>query len=67
MKKNMGTIDKTIRIIIGFVIFGLYFADIITGTLAIILIILAGIFLLTSVLSFCPLYVPFGINTCKKK
>ncbi|MDD4492425.1 MAG: DUF2892 domain-containing protein [Bacteroidales bacterium] len=67
MEKNMGTIDKTIRIIIGFVIFGLYFADIITGTLAIILIILAGIFLLTSVFSFCPLYVPFGINTCKKK
>jgi len=67
MEKNMGTIDKTIRIIIGFVIFGLYFADIITGTLAVILIILAGIFLLTSVFSFCPLYVPFGINTCKKK
>jgi hypothetical protein len=67
MEKNMGTIDKTIRIIIGFVIFGLYFANIITGTLAIILIILAGIFLLTSVFSFCPLYVPFGINTCKKK
>jgi len=67
MKKNMGTIDKTIRIIIGFVIFGLYFANIITGTLAIILIILAGIFFLTSVFSFCPLYVPFGINTCKKK
>lgn len=63
----MGTIDKTIRIIIGFVIFGLYFANIITGTLGIILIILAGVFLLTSVFSFCPLYVPFGINTCKKK
>lgn len=63
----MGTIDKTIRIIIGFVIFGLYFANIITGTLAIFLIILAGIFLLTSVFSFCPLYVPFGIKTCKKK
>jgi hypothetical protein len=67
MEKNMGTIDKTIRIIIGFVIFGLYFADIITGTLGIILIILASVFLLTSVFSYCPLYVPFGINTCKKK
>lgn len=67
MGKNMGTIDKTIRIIIGFVIFGLYFANIITGTLGIILIILAGVFLLTSVFSYCPLYVPFGIKTCKKK
>ncbi len=67
MKKNIGTIDKTIRVILGFVIFGLYFAKIITGTLAIVLIILAGVFFITSIFSFCPLYHLLGINTCKKK
>jgi len=45
----------------------LYYTNVITGTLAIVLLVFAGIFLLTSLFSFCPLYVPFGINTCKKK
>lgn len=67
MKPNMGTIDKSIRIGIGFVVFALYFAKIIEGTLAIVLIILAAVFFLTSIFSFCPLYTLFGINTCKKK
>lgn len=67
MKPNMGTIDKSIRIAIGFVIFALYFANIIEGTLALVLIIFAAVFFLTSVFSFCPLYTLFGINTCKKK
>ncbi len=65
MKANMGTIDKVIRISIAFVIAVLFFAHIITGTVAIVLLILAGIFVLTSFLSFCPLYLPFGISTCK--
>jgi hypothetical protein len=67
MKKNMGTIDKTIRILIAVVIAILFFTKVITGTLGIILLALAVVFVLTSVISFCPLYLPFGINTGKKK
>jgi hypothetical protein len=64
MKKNMGNAD---RIIIAAIIAGLFFANIIPGVLGIVLMALAGVFLLTSFISFCPLYAPFGINTCKKK
>jgi hypothetical protein len=67
MKKNMGTVDKAVRILAAVIIAGLYFANIISGTVAIILLILAGIFILTSFMSFCPLYLPFGISTRKKK
>ena len=67
MKKNMGNADRIIRIIIAAVIAGLFFANIIPGVLGIVLMALAGVFLLTSFISFCPLYAPFGINTCKKK
>jgi hypothetical protein len=67
MKKNMGNADRIIRIIIAAVIAGLFFASIIPGVLGIVLMALAGVFLLTSFISFCPLYSPFGINTCKKK
>lgn len=67
MKKNMGGADRIIRITIAAVIAILFFTDILTGTLGIVLLILAGIFVLTSFISFCPLYLPFGIKTCKKK
>lgn len=67
MKKNMGTADKAIRIIIAVVIAALYFTNVISGTLAIILGVLALVFVLTSFISFCPLYLPFGISTFKKK
>lgn len=67
MKKNMGTADKAIRIFIAVVIAALYFTNVISGTLAIILGILAVVFVLTSFISFCPLYLPFGINTSKNK
>ncbi len=67
MKKNMGTIDKWVRILAAVAVLVLYYTNVITGTLAIVLLVFAGIFLLTSLFSFCPLYVPFGINTCKKK
>ncbi|MBS1573035.1 MAG: DUF2892 domain-containing protein [Bacteroidetes bacterium] len=67
MKKNMGTIDKAIRILVAVVIAALYFTNVISGTLAIVLGILAVVFVLTSFISFCPLYLPFGINTSKKK
>ena len=66
MKKNMGTADKIIRIIIAAAIAGLYFGHIISGTVAIVLLVLAAIFILTSFISFCPLYAPFGISTCRK-
>ncbi|MFP4846255.1 DUF2892 domain-containing protein [Winogradskyella sp. PE311] len=64
MKKNMGTADRVIRIVIAAIVGVLYFKGIITGTLGIILLVLAGIFVLTSLISFCPLYAPFGIKTC---
>lgn len=63
----MGTIDKVIRIILAIVIAALYFTDIITGTFSIILLVLGGVFILTSFVSFCPLYILFGIKTCKAK
>lgn len=67
MKQNVGTTDKVIRILIAVVIGVLYFTNTISGTLAILLGILAVVFLLTSFINFCPLYLPFGINTSKKK
>ncbi len=66
MKKNMGTIDKAVRILAAVVIAILYFMGSITGTTAIILLVVAAIFILTSFMSFCPLYAPFGISTRKK-
>jgi hypothetical protein len=66
MKKNMGVADKVIRVIIAAVIAVLFIMEVITGTLGIVLLVLAGIFLLTSVINFCPLYAPFGLSTCKK-
>jgi hypothetical protein len=67
MKKNMGLVDKAVRIIIAVIIGILFFSNLISGTLGIILLILAIVFLLTSLISFCPLYLPFGIHTNKKK
>ena len=67
MKKNMGNADRIIRVIIAVIIAALYFTNIITGTLGIVLLALAGIFVLTSLFSFCPLYAPFGLSTCKTK
>ncbi|WP_299121846.1 DUF2892 domain-containing protein [uncultured Winogradskyella sp.] len=64
MKKNMGSADRVIRLIIAAIVGVLYFKEIITGTLGVILLILAGIFVLTSLISFCPLYAPFGLKTC---
>lgn len=66
MKANMGTIDRIVRVLIAVVIIALYFANQLTGTAAIILLVLSGIFILTSFMSFCPLYYPFKISTKKK-
>lgn len=67
MKKNMGSADRIIRIVIAAVVAVLFFTGIIEGTLGIVLLALAGIFVLTSLISFCPLYAPFGISTCSVK
>ena len=67
MKANMGSTDKMVRIIIAIVIAILFFTNVISGTLGIILLILAGIFVLTSLISFCPLYPLIGMNTKKKE
>ncbi len=67
MKKNMGSADRIVRILIAAVIGYLYYTEVISGTLGIILLILAAVFLLTSFVSYCPLYVPLGLKTCKKK
>lgn len=66
MKKNMGSTDRVIRVILAIVFALLYFTGTVSGTLGLVLLILGAIFLLTSVVSFCPLYAPFGISTRKK-
>lgn len=67
MTKNMGSTDKIIRLIIAAIILVLFLTDVITGTVAIVLLVLAGVFVLTSLVSFCPLYVPLGLKTCPGK
>lgn len=67
MKKNMGTADRIIRVVIAAIVGILYSASVISGTLGMVLLILAGVFVLTSLISFCPLYAPFGIKTCPLK
>ena len=67
MKKNMGKTDIIIRIVIAVLFAVLFFTKAVTGVLGIILLILAVMFVLTSLIGFCPLYLPFKINTCRKK
>ena len=67
MKKNMGSVDRIIRILVAVVIAILYFTQVINGTIAVVLLVLAGIFVATSFMSFCPLYLPFGLSTIKKE
>lgn len=66
MTKNMGIADRIIRITVALGIAALYYFGWISGTLGIILLVFAGIFLLTSMIGFCPLYSPFGLNTCSR-
>jgi uncharacterized membrane protein YadS len=67
MKKNMGKTDKTIRILVAVILIGISLAFLQLNTLGIVLLVIAGIFILTSVVSFCPLYTIIGINTCERK
>jgi len=66
MKKNMGLIDRIIRVLLAALVAVLYFAGQLTGMAAIILGIIAVIFIITSAIGFCPLYVPFKLSTMKK-
>lgn len=65
MKKNMGNADRAIRLFAAAVMVVLFFTGVVAGVLGIVLLVLAGVFVLTSLVSFCPLYAPFGIRTCK--
>ena len=65
MKQNMGSLDRIIRVVLAIIFAVLYFSGTVTGTLGIILLILGGVFLVTSLISFCPLYVPFKLSTRK--
>lgn len=67
LNKNMGTVDRVIRIIVALVFGYLYFSGTVAGTLGIILLVLGAVFLLTSILRFCPLYLPFNLSTAKKE
>lgn len=67
MKKNVGSTDKVIRLLVAVLIAVLYFTNVISGTLAIVLGVIAVVFVVTSMVSVCPLYMPFGINTMGKK
>ena len=65
MKKNMGTEDRAIRSLIAAIVVALYFGNVISGTVAIALLAVSAIFILTSFLGVCPLYMVFGIRTTK--
>ena len=67
MKKNMGSTDRFIRIFIAVALLTTFYTDTVTGTLGYVLAALAGILILTTFISFCPLYTLFGMNTCKIK
>ena len=66
MKKNMGNIDRIVRIILAVVFAALYFTGVLTGTVGIVVLVLGAVFLATSFISFCPLYTLIGMNTCPK-
>ena len=67
MKSNMGNTDRIVRIIAAVLIFILFFTGTISGVLGTVLLVVGGIFIATSVISFCPLYSLFGINSCSTK
>ena len=66
MKKNMGSLDKKIRVAVAAVLILLYFTNVITGTFGIVALVVAALFILTSLVSLCPLYTFLGIKTLNK-
>lgn len=67
MKHNMGKTDKTIRVIVALALTTLYFTNVVTGNFGVILLAFAIVLLITVFINFCPMYTPWGINTCKNK
>ena len=67
MKKNMGSTDRLLRLLLSFAMATLALTGLVTGTLGIILLAAAGIFLLTSIVGMCPIYTLIGVNTCPRK
>jgi hypothetical protein len=67
MKQNMGVVDRILRLVIAAVFAWLYFSGTVTGTWGIVLLVLGGVFILTSFVGFCPLYTIFGLRTNAKK
>jgi len=67
MKKNMGSYDKLIRLAVAIVLIAFYYTGVLTGTLGIIALVVALVLTLTSLISFCPIYALFGMNSCKKE
>lgn len=65
MKKNMGTPDRVIRLLLAAILGLMYFGNFVTGIAGIVMLVLAAVFVLTSLVGFCPLYTPFGISTCR--
>ncbi len=65
MKRNMSNTDRIVRVLISALFAYLYFGGIVTGTFGIVLLVLAGVFTLTAVIAFCPLYAPFKLSTYK--
>ena len=66
MKRNMSNIDRIIRIVIAALFAYLYFGGAVTGTVGVVLLVLGGVFVLTSIIAFCPLYTPFKFSTYKE-
>lgn len=67
MKKNMGTADRVIRVLVAAILAYLYFSGTVTGNAGLFLAIFGGIIFLGSILGFCPLYTLFGFSTCSNK
>ena len=67
MKKNMSSVDSIIRLIVAAIIGILFYTNVVSGTFGIILLVLAGVFVLTSIFRFCPLYTLVGLSTCAKE
>ena len=66
MKRNMSNLDRSIRVVLALVFAFLYFSGTVSGTVGVVLLVLGGVFLLTSLISFCPLYLPFTFSTYKE-
>jgi hypothetical protein len=67
MKTNMGSLDRSLRVVVAFALIMLYFNSLVTGALGVTLLVVAGIFVLTSLAGYCPVYAIFGINSRPKK